>query len=57
MLLVYIYFNELKVSLKLLYFCYLETNFDPAEWGTKVDDRFYNNHAFKVWSREAIGFG
>ncbi|XP_023987099.1 sperm surface protein Sp17 isoform X2 [Physeter macrocephalus] len=24
-----------------------ETNFDPAEWGTKVDDRFYNNHAFK----------
>ncbi|XP_008584629.1 PREDICTED: sperm surface protein Sp17, partial [Galeopterus variegatus] len=23
------------------------TNFDPAEWGTKVDDRFYNNHAFK----------
>ncbi|XP_006209899.1 sperm surface protein Sp17 [Vicugna pacos] len=24
-----------------------KTNFDPAEWGTKVDDRFYNNHAFK----------
>ncbi|XP_045139587.1 sperm surface protein Sp17 [Echinops telfairi] len=24
-----------------------ETNFDPAEWGAKVDDRFYNNHAFK----------
>lgn len=38
-----------KVSLEL-YFCYLETSFDPAEWGAKVDDRFYNNHAFKVWS-------
>ncbi|XP_068936659.1 sperm surface protein Sp17 isoform X2 [Petaurus breviceps papuanus] len=25
-----------------------KTNFDPAEWGAKVDDRFYNNHAFKV---------
>ncbi|XP_019514401.1 PREDICTED: sperm surface protein Sp17 isoform X2 [Hipposideros armiger] len=24
-----------------------KTNFDPAEWGTKVDDCFYNNHAFK----------
>ncbi|XP_007183496.2 sperm surface protein Sp17 isoform X2 [Balaenoptera acutorostrata] len=24
-----------------------KTNFDPAEWGTMVDDRFYNNHAFK----------
>ncbi|XP_006867739.1 PREDICTED: sperm surface protein Sp17 [Chrysochloris asiatica] len=24
-----------------------KTNFDPAEWGTKVDDHFYNNHAFK----------
>ncbi|XP_066221201.1 sperm surface protein Sp17 [Saccopteryx leptura] len=24
-----------------------KTNFDPTEWGTKVDDRFYNNHAFK----------
>ncbi|ELW72215.1 Roundabout like protein 3, partial [Tupaia chinensis] len=24
-----------------------ETSFDPAEWGTKIDDRFYNNHAFK----------
>ncbi|XP_025749451.1 sperm surface protein Sp17 [Callorhinus ursinus] len=24
-----------------------KTNFDPAEWGTKVDDRFFNNHAFK----------
>ncbi|KAB1254740.1 Sperm surface protein Sp17 [Camelus dromedarius] len=45
---IYIYFNELKINLKLLYFCYLETNFDPAEWGTKVDDRFYNNHAFKT---------
>uniref|UniRef100_A0A8C5XTD4 Sperm surface protein Sp17 n=1 Tax=Microcebus murinus TaxID=30608 RepID=A0A8C5XTD4_MICMU len=29
-----------------------KTNFDPAEWGSKVDDRFYNNHAFKVWSCE-----
>ncbi|XP_031816819.1 sperm surface protein Sp17 isoform X3 [Antechinus flavipes] len=25
-----------------------KTSFDPAEWGAKVDDRFYNNHAFKV---------
>ncbi|XP_072467528.1 sperm surface protein Sp17 [Notamacropus eugenii] len=25
-----------------------KTNFDPAEWGAKIDDRFYNNHAFKV---------
>ncbi|XP_047608130.1 sperm surface protein Sp17 isoform X2 [Phacochoerus africanus] len=24
-----------------------KTNFDPAEWGTKIEDRFYNNHAFK----------
>ncbi|XP_036856727.1 sperm surface protein Sp17 [Manis javanica] len=24
-----------------------KTNFDPAEWGSKLDDRFYNNHAFK----------
>uniref|UniRef100_G3TGN2 Sperm surface protein Sp17 n=2 Tax=Loxodonta africana TaxID=9785 RepID=G3TGN2_LOXAF len=24
-----------------------KTNFDPAEWGAKVDDRFYNNHAFQ----------
>uniref|UniRef100_A0A8D2D4Y8 Sperm surface protein Sp17 n=1 Tax=Sciurus vulgaris TaxID=55149 RepID=A0A8D2D4Y8_SCIVU len=24
-----------------------KTNFDPAEWGAKVEDRFYNNHAFK----------
>lgn len=57
MLLIWIYFNELKISLKLLYFYYLETNFDPAEWGAKVDDRFYNNHAFKVWSYETRGFG
>ncbi|KFO31395.1 Sperm surface protein Sp17 [Fukomys damarensis] len=26
-----------------------KTNFDPAEWGAKIDDRFYNNHAFKVY--------
>ncbi|XP_053308352.1 sperm surface protein Sp17 [Spea bombifrons] len=24
-----------------------ETNFDPAEWGASIEDRFYNNHAFK----------
>ncbi|KAM6172242.1 sperm surface protein Sp17 [Erethizon dorsatum] len=24
-----------------------KTNFDPAEWGAKIDDCFYNNHAFK----------
>ncbi|XP_057408973.1 sperm surface protein Sp17 isoform X3 [Balaenoptera acutorostrata] len=29
-----------------------KTNFDPAEWGTMVDDRFYNNHAFKNESSE-----
>lgn len=45
------------MTLQLLYFYYLETNFDPAEWGAKVDDRFYNNHAFQVWSCEATGFG
>uniref|UniRef100_A0A8C5XSS6 Sperm surface protein Sp17 n=1 Tax=Microcebus murinus TaxID=30608 RepID=A0A8C5XSS6_MICMU len=28
-----------------------KTNFDPAEWGSKVDDRFYNNHAFKYISK------
>lgn len=43
-MIVYIFFN-------------LETNFDPAEWGTKVDDRFYNNHAFKVRSYETRGLG
>ncbi|XP_010627019.1 sperm surface protein Sp17 [Fukomys damarensis] len=29
-----------------------KTNFDPAEWGAKIDDRFYNNHAFKDSSDE-----
>ncbi|XP_023557294.1 sperm surface protein Sp17 isoform X2 [Octodon degus] len=29
-----------------------KTNFDPAEWGAKIDDRFYNNHAFKDSSEE-----
>ncbi|CAH2320380.1 sperm surface Sp17 [Pelobates cultripes] len=24
-----------------------ESNYDPAEWGASLDDRFYNNHAFK----------
>ncbi|XP_005069396.1 sperm surface protein Sp17 [Mesocricetus auratus] len=24
-----------------------KTSFDPAEWGAKLEDRFYNNHAFK----------
>ncbi|NP_001121088.1 sperm surface protein Sp17 [Ornithorhynchus anatinus] len=24
-----------------------KSNFDPAEWGAKADDRFYNNQAFK----------
>ncbi|KAK2492108.1 hypothetical protein MC885_013320 [Smutsia gigantea] len=33
-----------------------KTNFDPAEWGAKLDDRFYNNHAFKVWPCGATGF-
>ncbi|KAG3286848.1 transforming growth factor beta regulator 1 [Ictidomys tridecemlineatus] len=30
-----------------------ETNFDPAEWGAKVEDRFYNNHAFKEQEQSA----
>ncbi|KAM9660384.1 sperm surface protein Sp17 isoform 1-T1 [Trichechus inunguis] len=46
-LLSYIYFNKLKISLTLLSFYSLETDFDPAEWGAKVDDRFYNNRAFQ----------
>uniref|UniRef100_A0A8C3RW00 Sperm surface protein Sp17 n=1 Tax=Chelydra serpentina TaxID=8475 RepID=A0A8C3RW00_CHESE len=25
-----------------------KTMFDPAEWGAKLDDRFYNNKAFEV---------
>ncbi|XP_030076454.1 sperm surface protein Sp17 [Microcaecilia unicolor] len=24
-----------------------ETGFDPAEWGAKLEDRFYNNYSFK----------
>ncbi|KAG9348559.1 hypothetical protein JZ751_002295, partial [Albula glossodonta] len=24
-----------------------ESGLDPAEWGAKLEDRFYNNHAFK----------
>ncbi|XP_040833100.1 sperm surface protein Sp17 isoform X1 [Ochotona curzoniae] len=24
-----------------------KTDFDPAEWGAKVEDRFYNNRAFQ----------
>ncbi|KAF7460393.1 sperm surface protein Sp17 [Marmota monax] len=30
-----------------------KTNFDPAEWGAKVEDRFYNNHAFKEQEKSA----
>ncbi|KAM5246024.1 sperm surface protein Sp17 [Ctenodactylus gundi] len=29
-----------------------KTNYDPAEWGAKIEDRFYNNHAFKNSSEE-----
>lgn len=43
------------MSSNLFYFCHLETNCDPAEWGAKVDDRFYNNHAFKVGPWNDIG--
>uniref|UniRef100_A0A8C8RSH1 Sperm surface protein Sp17 n=1 Tax=Pelusios castaneus TaxID=367368 RepID=A0A8C8RSH1_9SAUR len=25
-----------------------ETRFDPAEWGAKLEDRFYNNRAFEL---------
>ncbi|KTF86803.1 hypothetical protein cypCar_00013684 [Cyprinus carpio] len=24
-----------------------ESGLDPAEWGAKLEDRFYNNHSFK----------
>lgn len=24
-----------------------ESGMDPAEWAAKLEDRFYNNHAFK----------
>ncbi|XP_037632163.1 sperm surface protein Sp17-like [Sebastes umbrosus] len=25
-----------------------ESGIDPAEWAAKLEDRFYNNHAFKA---------
>ncbi|XP_022609592.1 sperm surface protein Sp17 [Seriola dumerili] len=25
-----------------------ESGMDPAEWAAKLEDRFYNNHAFKA---------
>ncbi|KAJ8397176.1 hypothetical protein AAFF_G00440100 [Aldrovandia affinis] len=30
-----------------------ESGLDPAEWGAKLEDRFYNNHAFKEREKEA----
>ncbi|XP_064158638.1 uncharacterized protein spa17 isoform X2 [Anguilla rostrata] len=32
-----------------------ESGLDPAEWGAKLEDRFYNNHAFKETEKEADG--
>uniref|UniRef100_A0A8C8VI79 Sperm surface protein Sp17 n=1 Tax=Pelusios castaneus TaxID=367368 RepID=A0A8C8VI79_9SAUR len=33
-----------------------ETRFDPAEWGAKLEDRFYNNRAFEVgWDCCSVG--
>ncbi|XP_060227830.1 sperm surface protein Sp17 isoform X2 [Meriones unguiculatus] len=29
-----------------------KTSFDPAEWGAKLDDRYYNKHPFKEESTE-----
>uniref|UniRef100_A0A674J2X8 Sperm surface protein Sp17 n=1 Tax=Terrapene triunguis TaxID=2587831 RepID=A0A674J2X8_9SAUR len=35
-----------------------KTKFDPAEWGAKLDDRFYNNKAFEVgWAGIAALMG
>lgn len=34
-----------------LHFCkiyFSETGYDPCEWGAKLEDRYYNNHAFNV---------
>ncbi|XP_030007194.1 protein starmaker-like [Sphaeramia orbicularis] len=31
-----------------------ESGLDPAEWAAKLEDRFYNNHAFKHTSHETI---
>ncbi|XP_027855395.1 sperm surface protein Sp17 [Xiphophorus couchianus] len=30
-----------------------ESGMDPSEWAAKLEDRFYNNHAFK--STETVG--
>uniref|UniRef100_A0A8C0ITG9 Sperm surface protein Sp17 n=1 Tax=Chelonoidis abingdonii TaxID=106734 RepID=A0A8C0ITG9_CHEAB len=31
-----------------------KTKFDPAEWGAKLDDRFYNNKAFEVENDQPV---
>ncbi|XP_036393699.1 sperm surface protein Sp17-like [Megalops cyprinoides] len=30
-----------------------ESGTDPAEWGAKLEDRFYNNHAFQEIEKDA----
>uniref|UniRef100_A0A8C2B349 RIIa domain-containing protein n=1 Tax=Cyprinus carpio TaxID=7962 RepID=A0A8C2B349_CYPCA len=31
-----------------------ESGLDPAEWGAKLEDRFYNNHSFKVFKKKRL---
>lgn len=31
-----------------VYFRLADSGVDPAEWAAKLEDRFYNNHAFKA---------
>ncbi|XP_055478153.1 sperm surface protein Sp17 [Psammomys obesus] len=31
-----------------------KTSFDPAEWGAKLDDRYYNKHTFKEQEQSEI---
>lgn len=35
-------------SFIFLSFLLAESDMDPAEWAAKLEDRFYNNHAFKT---------
>ena len=36
------------IFLFFLLFWLIDSGMDPAEWAAKLEDRFYNNHAFKV---------
>ncbi|XP_055052409.2 neurogranin (protein kinase C substrate, RC3) b isoform X1 [Misgurnus anguillicaudatus] len=37
----------LASSIYTLFRLFHESGLDPAEWGARLEDRFYNNHAFK----------